>query len=704
MTKVFRLGWLIVLGVCMIHTYHAAAQDSVATRSLETVIVTATRSERALSELPVPVTVVQREQIQAMGSLRLNDVLTEQTGMAIVTDHGTGVQLQGFSPEYTLILVDGEPLIGRTSGTLDLTRIAVGNIKQIEIMKGPSSSLYGSEALAGVINIITERPSGTNGNVSARYGTNETLDLGGTLNYSTSKFGLYVFANHYRTGGYDFDPDTEGQTVSPFSNSTVQGRMSYDFSRRTRITLSGRYFYESQENSSNIGTVTDPVAADGTGDVTDWNVNPVVTHRFSDKLKTTFRFYGSQYGTNSRQTYRLDGGVYDETYFDQTFYRPEIQAEYFFNSRNALSLGVGNIWESVEATRYDDKMKYQTRYAYAQYEWQPWKSLNVLTGARFDDHSAYGSQLSPKLSIQYDVVKWLAVRASYGVGFKAPDFRQLYLNFTNATVGYTVFGSNTLQAGIERLQEEGQIQSMLADPSTFGDISAESSRAYNFGFRLSPWKGFTSNVNFFRNDVSDLIDTKAVALKTNGQQVFSYYNVAEVFMQGVEVDASYQLAPGLTLSGGYQYLIAKDKAVVEALKAGAVYARDPETNRTRRVGESEYGGLLNRSKHMANAKIFFEHSRTGWGASARVIYRGRYGISDANNNAILDADSEYVDGYATVNLSVIKSIARWMRLQAGCDNVFDYTNKSYIPSVPGRLVWGSVAITLGTRDKAENKQ
>nr|HPH46459.1 TonB-dependent receptor plug domain-containing protein [Chryseolinea sp.] len=195
-----------------------AAQDSLAQKQLDEVVVTATRSERALSELPVPVTVIQKSQIKNMGSLRLNDVLGEQTGLAIVSDHRTGIQMQGFSPEYTLILVDGEPLIGRTSGTLELNRIAVGNIKQIEIMKGPSSSLYGSEALAGVVNIITERPIGVNGTITSRYGANNTFDLGATVNYKKNKLGLYAFANRYSTDGYDLSTDTEGNTVSPFAN------------------------------------------------------------------------------------------------------------------------------------------------------------------------------------------------------------------------------------------------------------------------------------------------------------------------------------------------------------------------------------------------------------------------------------------------------------------------------------------------------
>jgi outer membrane receptor for ferrienterochelin and colicins len=673
------------------------AQDSLATKQLQEVVITATRSERELDALPVPVTVIRQEQIKNMGSLRLNEILAEQTGLTIVSDHGTGVQMQGFTPEYTLILVDGEPLIGRTSGIMELNRIAVGNIRQIEIMKGPSSSLYGSEALAGVINIITQRPDGINGTVSSRYGTNQTFDLGATLNFKHNRFGWYAFANRYQTEGYDLSPELIGSTVSPFTNYTYQSRVTYDLSNHTKFSLSGRYFTEEQESLTNIGTADAPVLINGIGTVKDWNLNPVITHNVSDNIKATIRLYGSNYSTTSQLSYQTDGAMYDETFFDQTFYRPELQTEYFINSKNSLTLGVGRIWESVRATRYDDKMKYHTTYAYAQYEWQPIEKLNVLSGFRYDDHSAYGSQWSPKFSLQYDVNAWLAIRGSAGVGFKAPDFRQLYLNFTNATVGYSVFGSQALMEGIERLLQEGQIDEIVVDPSTFGEIKAETSTAYNLGVKLQPLKNTTLNLNVFRNDVKDLIDTKPVARKVNGQQVYSYYNLAEIFTQGIEADASYQPVSGLIMSIGYQMLIAKDKSVIRDINDGNVYARDPETNVTQRVDKDAYGGLFNRSRHMLNAKVFYDDVQHGWSASARVIYRGRYGFADANNNTILDDDREYVDGYITCNVSVAKIIKEAFKIQAGCDNLFDYTNTQYIPTVPGRLIWISMALTLSKK-------
>lgn len=668
-------------------------------QELSSVVITATRSERQLSDLPVPLTVIPKEQIRNMGSLRLNDVLSEQTGLAVVSDHGTGIQIQGFNPEYTLILVDGEPLIGRTAGTLELNRIAVGNIRQIEIVKGPSSSLYGSEALAGVVNIITENPNGVNGTFSTRYGTNNTIDLSTSGNYARDKFGIYAFVNRYRTDGYDLSPESYGNTVDPFSNSTFNSRFTFSPTAKTKFNVSGRYFIEDQESDTNIGSAAQPDIITGKGEVSDWNINSQLSHRFTKKLKTIFRFYATKYKTESLLRHKSNDEVYDESFFKQTFYRPEVQGEYFLNEKNTLTLGVGRIWESVEATRYEDKKRFNDNYFYFQYEWIPVRKINLIAGGRYDAHSAYSSQFSPKLSIQYDALNWLSIRASSGVGFKAPDFRQLYLNFTNAVAGYSVFGSQEVEAGVKRLQDEGQISELLMDPSSFGDLKAESSIAYNLGFLLRPVSKVSSTINLFRNNINDLIQTQAVARKTNGQSVFSYFNLEDVFTQGVEADISYALSKSLTVALGYQYLITKDKSVVDQLKQGEVFARDPETQATYQVDEKNYGGLFNRSRHMANAKIFYNNEEQGWSATLRTIYRGRYGFGDRNGNAILDADNEYVNGYAILNLSAGKSFGKILSIQAGCDNLFDYTDPQYITALPGRLFWMSASVCLSTKNK-----
>ena len=167
----------IITGIALLLCcLRASAQDTVPVidsayfKLLNEVVVTATRAERKLGNVAVPVTIISQKQIQQAGTLRLRDILQETTGLFITSGFGAGVQMQGLSADYTMILIDGEPLVGRTAGVLDINRIAVGNIKKIEIVKGPSSSLYGSEAMAGVINIITDHSRKKQLSAGLRYG------------------------------------------------------------------------------------------------------------------------------------------------------------------------------------------------------------------------------------------------------------------------------------------------------------------------------------------------------------------------------------------------------------------------------------------------------------------------------------------------------------------------------------------------------
>ncbi len=664
-----------------------AKPDSLKLWDLDEVVVTATRSERQMGALPMPVSVVSKKQIQQMGSMRLNDVLNEQTGLFIVNDHGNGVQVQGFSPDYTLILVDGEPLVGRTAGTLELSRLAVGNIKQIEIVKGPSSSLYGSEALAGVINIITEDPTKPAASFSARYGTNNALDLGSNLAYRKNKVGLSLFANRFSSSGYDLSPETFGQTVSPFVNFTIQPKLKVNFSDNTNLTVSSRYFNETQSNAFDLGKGGTVNAVSGNGYVNDFSINPSLNHRFNDKFKFTTRFYITRYTTNSTLKYESDGELYDETFFTQNFARPELQADIILNEKNLLTTGVGMVAESVEATRYEEQKRFNTKYIFAQYEYFPSDKLHFILGGRYDAHSAFRNQLSPKLSGSYLLTPKVMLRASAGVGYKAPDFRQLYLNFSNAVAGYNVFGSQEIRENLARLQAENQIIDVLANIDSFGELRPESSRALNIGVKFDDSKGFISSINFFRNDIQDLIETQAVARKTNGQNVFSYQNISEVLTQGFETEISKIIRSGtstLQFSGGYQYLEAKDKSVLTKLENGNVFRRDANLA-TERVPKKDYGGLMGRSRHSANVKVFYENRKLV-NASLRGIYRGRYGFGDLNANTILDADNEYVQGFVTWNFSITKNIKK-LDFQAGIDNLLNFQDTQFIPSIPGRLWW-----------------
>jgi len=119
--------------------------------AMDEVVVTATKTMTTHGQQAVPATVIPTVEMEEQGAARLSDVLANQPGLTLNYDHGTGLQIQGLGSDYTMILMDGQPLIGRTAGTLDLERLSVRNIERVEVVRGPSSSLYGSEALAGVV-------------------------------------------------------------------------------------------------------------------------------------------------------------------------------------------------------------------------------------------------------------------------------------------------------------------------------------------------------------------------------------------------------------------------------------------------------------------------------------------------------------------------------------------------------------------------
>lgn len=692
--------------------------DSLRVQQLEEVVVTGTRSERTLGALPMPVTLLKADLIKTMGSVRLNDVLTEQTGLVVVPQvngQGSGIQLQGMDPAYTLILVDSEPIIGRNTGTLELSRLAVGNIKQVEIIKGPSSSLYGSDALAGVINIITERPASNQGNLSLRYGSNNTLDLNASGTLIGKNVGVYLFGNRYSTDGYDLSPENFGKTVSPFKNHTLGAKVTYSLGSRTDFSVGGRYFDEKQDLNFDVLSNGISTRTYGEGKVLDWNLNPVITHRFSNKLKGTGRFYTTEYSTNTFLKKQSNDSLTYRDNFRQAFTRYEAMGEYFFNEKHIVTLGAGHIQEAVSTSRYNDQLErlQQTDYVFAQHEWTPYQPLVMIAGVRYDRNSIYGDQLSPKFSTRFELNKKISFRGSIGVGFKAPDFRQLYFNFNNqAGGGYSVLGSEVIKERLADLQSQGLIQNLFYDPTLLGNLKAEKSLAINIGGRAEILPRLNLDYNFFRNEVDNLIEIQLVAVNKTGQTIYSYRNIPRALMQGVEADISYAINAFISVSLGYQLLSAKDRDITDAVDRGSVFWRDPYTLVTQRLRPSEYVGLYNRSRHTGNFKIFYRNNRHGLDASLRVIYRGKFGLggingniqgdsvipADRNNNGVLDDYDQFVNGYALVNTSVAKTI-RSFRFQFGVDNLFDYIDTINIPNLPGRLVYLSVGYTLKNQSK-----
>ncbi|MAS21210.1 MAG: TonB-dependent receptor [Leeuwenhoekiella sp.] len=658
-------------------------RDSLKVEKLEEVILTATRTERQLSSLPLLVTLISKKKILHSGTIRLDEILNEQTGIITVTDESgfEGVQIQGIASDYILILIDGVPLVGRSAGNFDLSRLTVGNIKQIEVVKGPSSSLYGSEALGGVINIITEKPKSEelHGNASYRFGSFTQQDINVDIKQRYKKLRYVFFANRFSSEGYDLNPDVDGQTVNPFENYTVNGRIYYDFNDKLSLFTSARFYDQVQD----AGFTFNDVAFEGDSKEREWNAHARIDQKWNDRLDTSYELYYTNYTANERLADPISEDVLSDSDFDQKLFRPEIRGNYAFADAGTLTAGFGFQYDELDRTFFDETVSFNSQYAYAQYDFNPVERLNVIAGARFDNHSEYSNQFSPKLAMRYKLTNAISVKGSVGYGFKAPDFRQLYFDFTNSAVGYTVLGYNVALDKLRELREQGQILDVVVSEDDLNNpLEAESSVGYNVGLTFKEGK-WNSELNFFRNDIKNLIDTRIIARKTNGQNVFSYVNFDEIYTTGFEINTGYKITNALNLSAGYQLLYAYDKKKQQEVEDGQVFARDPATNQTVAVTQSDYFGLVNRSRHNANFKVFYDIASAKANINLRLLYRSKYAQFDTNGNGLIDTyDTSFIDGYVTTNIAASKTFYDDFTLQVGANNLLDYTDNN-IPTLPG---------------------
>ena len=683
--------------ICFFTNTYVFAQKSLPDTSLlDEIVVTATRTERKLSNVAIPTTVISSRLIQLSGSLRLNEILQEQSGLLLTSGSGSsavgggifgnGIQMQGLSPDHTMILLDGEPLIGRQGGVMDLSRFAIGNIRKIEIVKGPSSSLYGSEAMGGVVNIITEPLQGKQLQATLRTGSFYNNDVALSGNYTGQKAAIYFYSNRNSSNGYDLNKATPEKTVDPFYSYTNQLKFSYNFSPATKLIISSRYYYSNQDSYYAINSPVLNVG--GSGTVKDYNINPVLYHRFSHIVKSQLRLYASGYSFVQQLDSIANGKKYYADNFNQYFFRAENQTDIDCSKNNTFTFGGGYTVQNVNTSRYREPKQQHMFHAFAQDEWVYRKNLTIIAGLRYDYNSDFATRLSPKLSTNVKLNNKIQLNASYGAGFKAPDFRQLYLNFlNNAGDGYSIFGSS--EFSVNNLLEQkmlGLVADILPAAYQIKSLMPEISSGFNLGAKIKADDKLNLDLNFFRNEIANLINYLPVAVNSNGTSIFSYVNVNSAFTQGAEINTTYQLFKNIKLSGGYQFLQTGDKDILQQIKNNKIYGRDMVNGAARLMTTKDYSGLLNRSKHMANFRVFYDDATSGWSASIRFIYRSRWGVLDKDGNGFANMDAEYAPSNLQINTTVAKKFNNHFTAQFGINNLANQTNAQFMPNTPG-LNW-----------------
>ncbi len=660
----------------------------------DSVVVTATRTERKLSNLTVPVTIINAKTIQQNGSIRLTDILKEQTGLNLTSGFGAGVQLQGLNPDYTIILINGEPLVGRTAGVLDLNRISLGNIKKIEIVKGPSSSLYGSEAMAGVINIITDASVGSPITMGLRYGTYHTIDANLETKLNTKQVQYQGFYNSYSTDGYSIRPNSNSRVTTPIDRYATTQQLKWSPSSNTSLLLNTRFTKEKIQNEIAVANNGVTIYSIGKEDINDLNLSATLNHRFSKALKTSVRTYSTTY--DAVQNLLMINGLPYRDVLNHNFKRIENQTDWDVRKNLQVVIGFGAVWEGVKSSRYDsEKLRKQNeiQYAFTQWEWKPLEKLTLIGGVRFDKNTQFASAFSPKLSMLYKLNTQHQFRFSIGQGFKAPDFRQLFLDFTNAAAGsYSVFGSAQAQQVIAKLDALGQIGNLFPNYYLLKALKPEYSNGLHFTW---DWKINTQSsisVQLFRNDIKNLIESQQVGTYISGAQIYSYLNIGRAFTTGFELEGQHKINTNWTLSGGYQYLQTGDKDQIAEIKSGTVYTKNSQ-GYSRLMKLSEYVGLPNTSKHKLQVKINY-NSPKGYYLNVRAIYRSRWAVNNNNGNEVFDNGDVFASGYVALNSAAGKTFKNGIGVQVGMDNITNYIDAANLPNLPGRTFYTSIKYQL----------
>ncbi|MGB9851323.1 MAG: TonB-dependent receptor plug domain-containing protein [Candidatus Kapaibacteriota bacterium] len=652
------------------------------------VVVTATRTEKELLGISLPMTTVAREEMKLVNAKKLDEMLLELTDIPVVDDHGRGIQLQGLDPDYTLLLINGEPMVNRTGGILDISRISIGNVNKIEIVKGPNSSLYGSNALAGVVNIITAEPENQSEfNFYSKFGSHNSLDLIGE--YKQILFNEFlsfsIFAHRFTTEGYSLLPHSVGKTVPEVNNHTFQIESFLKVTPRSKIRISFHANLENEFNSylANIDTIH------SNNKVSNLSGYLFYKNTLNEKLNYEFRTYFSNFETNTVDKFSRIDSIYDEYKFSQNLFKTELQTNILLSTHQYVTIGGGFLTEQAQSLRIaGQKERNRQFYFYAQDDITFFNNLNLIGSVRIDDHSEYPLQLTPKFSFSFQLNPKIVFRASIGSGFKAPNFEELYLDWSNPMAGYSVFGRSYVIEGLKKLQSQGQIATLLIQPDSLPTLRPEKSLSFDFGANFATENIFFK-INLFRNNVSNLIDFLPIAVKTNGQRLHTYQNLNRIFTQGAELTFEYKILETFRLNISYQYLMTGDLDVIDKIRNKKIFKRD-QNGFDVPVSLSDYGGLFHRPTHSGNIRLTYHNEFIKLYSSLRINLKSKYGYKDINGNLILDDPREYAPGYAIFNWNISKEILKYFTLSFGVNNIFDKRDIRFLASNPGRTFYLSM--------------
>jgi outer membrane receptor for ferrienterochelin and colicins len=413
----------------------------------EVIVVTGTNSETPRQASPVTIEVIDRQRIEESGAQTMTDVLSLRPGLFVERGFsGTGVTMQGLGPQYSLLLVDGVRQIGRTDGVLDLDRFAVEDIDRVEVVRGPSSVLYGSDALGGVINLVTRVPrEGVSADALARVDSRLGYEARGRVAYGNGSNAVSLVGSYRAAPAITLGAPRSDETPTTFdelADSHVTAHGIHRRGERWRFDASADYLQRDLRGIDTSGTgatfdrrtlietMSGNAGARWTGEQT------------AAQVGVAGNMYRDQFLSDQRMSEALD--QYQLT--EETLVQVRGQLAHA-RGRHKLLAGSELMREALASDRLSDPGERVRGAVFVQDELRPTDGddLIVVPAARLDADSQFGVHATPRIAARWSPREGAAVRGSLGMGYRAPSFKELLLLFENSGVGYVVEGNPDLK-------------------------------------------------------------------------------------------------------------------------------------------------------------------------------------------------------------------------------------------------------------------
>ena len=665
---------LILLTAALFSESAAFSQIHQMERIDSSAVVTGSGHHQRLKSTATPVHVLSSQEIREQGISTFDGALIRMMPQASMapSSMGTFLRLNGLGNKYILVLINGQKLNGDISNNVDLNRINMSRVKRIEVLDGAASSLYGSDAIAGVINIITDQPTQQLIGVTSdtRVSGKGQLTENVTLDIFKNGFGSYTSYSHDQAGSYQNNDleyvkgsDTETQrTIAPlftgYRADIIGQKFTYAPNQHLALNAGLDYSYKKTDRPETRSDITGGTDYEMRYKGFRWNIGGIYKFTAKNSLQANFtvdRFrYGKEYDVATKSN---AVGDYVQSK-KQRMMDGEVKAILGLLKDATTIFGADWRKDYLTATSGDINEHVYSLAAYAQHEQKFLKDFTATVGLRLTHHETFKNHLTPKATLMYAPGNF-RFRATYSAGFRAPGLDELYYHYFSVNRG--------------KAQISFGNQDLKPEKSNYFSLNAE----YRDEVIAVSVTGFLNRINdmvvkqnvkvtdaslaMLRKEFPEMTDDEAAKL----EQYALYQNSDKGDVKGVQVNVSANLFAGFNLSTNYVYTYARSKS-----------------------GDA-WSPLERSMRHAATIAANYHHV---W---------GKYGLN-VNLNGRLQSKTYYpgyedAPGFGIWNLHTTHSfdVAKWAFLEPsiGVDNLFDKVDRridssqrKYALYSPGRML------------------